>query len=70
MKLSPIQFIRDQLKRVPLVVYDDLSGKHVVVIGANACLGFEAAKHFARMNPATLIYACRNQGKGEAAPNI
>ncbi|CAA7262139.1 unnamed protein product [Cyclocybe aegerita] len=67
MKLSPIQFIRGQLKRVPPVVYDDLSGKHVVVVGANAGLGFEAAKHFARMNPAKLILACRSQTRGEAA---
>ncbi|KAJ3507674.1 hypothetical protein NLJ89_g6175 [Agrocybe chaxingu] len=67
MKLSPIQFIVDQLKRVPPVVYDDLGGKHVVVVGANVGLGFEAAKHFARMNPAKLILACRSQEKGEAA---
>ncbi|KAJ3507672.1 hypothetical protein NLJ89_g6172 [Agrocybe chaxingu] len=67
MKLGPIQFIRDQLTRVPPVVYDDLEGKHVVVVGANVGLGFEAAKHFARMDPAKLILACRSQEKGEAA---
>ncbi|KAF9527907.1 hypothetical protein CPB83DRAFT_836265 [Crepidotus variabilis] len=45
----------------------DLSGKHVVVVGASGGLGLEAAKHFASMNLARLILACRDQNRGEAA---
>ncbi|KAJ2914335.1 hypothetical protein MD484_g6085, partial [Candolleomyces efflorescens] len=45
----------------------DLSGQTVIVVGANTGLGFEAAKHFARMNPGRLILACRSKEKGAAA---
>jgi len=60
-------FICDQWTKVPPVVTADLAGKTVMVIGANTGLGFEATKHFARMNPARLILGCRNPTKGEAA---
>ncbi|VDB90987.1 unnamed protein product [Peniophora sp. CBMAI 1063] len=57
----------DQHHKVPPVATADLTGKTVMVVGANIGLGFEATKHFARMNPARLILACRSQAKGEAA---
>ncbi|KAF8889272.1 short-chain dehydrogenase [Infundibulicybe gibba] len=38
-----------------------------MVIGANSGIGFEAALHFARMNPAKLILGCRDKHRGEAA---
>lgn len=60
-------FIRNQQRPTPPVVKVDLTGKVVVVVGANTGLGFEAAKHFAEMNPARLILACRNAEKGEEA---
>lgn len=60
-------FIRDQWTKVPAVAKTDLSGKTVVVVGANVGLGFEAAKHFAAMNPQRLILVCRSKEKGEAA---
>ncbi|THU76951.1 short-chain dehydrogenase, partial [Dendrothele bispora CBS 962.96] len=47
-----------------------LSGKTVIVTGANVGIGFETAKHFARMNPEKLIIACRNQEKGDEAKKV
>ena len=67
MKLSIFQFLREQLATVPPVEHEDLSGKTVVVIGANVGLGFEAAKHFARMNAGRIILGCRSKERGEAA---
>ncbi len=61
------QFVADQRRVNPPVVTVDLTGKTVVVIGANIGLGFEASKHFARMNPERLILACRNEEKGKDA---
>ena len=58
--------IRSQVKPGP-VLRADLTGKTVIVIGANTGLGFETAKHLATMNPSRLILACRSKEKGEAA---
>jgi len=49
------------------VEHVDLTAKTVVVVGANVGLGFEAAKHFASMNPKRLVLGCRSQEKGQAA---
>ncbi|KAJ7025813.1 hypothetical protein C8F04DRAFT_1127180 [Mycena alexandri] len=59
--------IRDQFTPQPPVVKADLTGKTVLVLGANTGLGFEAAQHFATMNPGLLILACRSQSRGQAA---
>ncbi|KIJ64227.1 hypothetical protein HYDPIDRAFT_28664 [Hydnomerulius pinastri MD-312] len=67
MKKSFFDLVVDQWSTVPPVETADLSGKTVVVVGANVGIGFEAAKHFARMNPARLIIACRSESKGKAA---
>jgi len=67
MRLTVAQFIKDQWTTVPPLATEDLSGKTIVVTGANVGLGFEAAKHFARMNPGKLILACRSREKGEKA---
>lgn len=67
MKRPIVNFIYDQWSTVPPVEGTDLSGKTVAVVGANTGLGFEAAKHFARMNPGRLIIACRNESKGRIA---
>jgi retinol dehydrogenase 12 len=45
-----LTFIQDQLWKV---VHMDLTGKTIVVGGANVGLGFEAAKHFASINSKT-----------------
>lgn len=62
-----LNFVQDQWTPIPPVVTADLEGKTVIITGANTGLGFEAAKHFARMNPGRLILACRSQQKGDAA---
>jgi len=60
-------FVASQWRTQPPVLKADLTEKTVVVIGANTGLGFEAAKHFATMNPGKLILGCRNKSKGEEA---
>jgi len=62
-----LQFLREQWGRPVPLVTEDLTGKVVLVTGANTGLGFEAAKHFASMNPEKLIIACRNEAKGKQA---
>ncbi|KAF7291684.1 hypothetical protein HMN09_01259700 [Mycena chlorophos] len=62
-------FIKSQRSKRNEVTTVDLSGKTVLVVGANAGLGFDASVHFARMNPGKLILACRSRAKGEAALN-
>ena len=44
----------------------DLTGKVIIVTGANSGIGFEAAKEFTRKG-ATTILACRSKDKAEAA---
>ncbi|KAI0082713.1 NAD(P)-binding protein [Panus rudis PR-1116 ss-1] len=53
-------------QNIPPVLTTDLSGKTVLVTGANIGLGLEAAKHFARMNPQKLVVTTRSVEKGEA----
>jgi len=62
-----LDFLWDKFRPAAPVVKKDLQGKNVVVIGANTGIGFEAAKHFASMNPARLILGCRSKGKGRIA---
>ncbi|KAJ7483238.1 hypothetical protein FB451DRAFT_1438886, partial [Mycena latifolia] len=69
MQLSFWTFLRSQIFAPPAVVTADLTGKTVIVLGANTGIGFEAAKHFASMNAGRLILACRSQAKGQAAVN-
>lgn len=60
-------FFADQWARLPPPLHTDLSGKTVLVIGANTGIGLEAAKHFAKMNPARLIIGCRSAERGRTA---
>ena len=45
----------------------DLSGRVILITGANAGLGKESARQLALMRPAKVILACRNLQKGEKA---
>jgi retinol dehydrogenase-12 len=45
----------------------DLTGRTVIVTGANVGVGLEAARFFYNMNPARLIIAVRTISKGEEA---
>ncbi|KAJ7069264.1 hypothetical protein C8F01DRAFT_1047906 [Mycena amicta] len=67
MKLSILQWIGYQRKKQAPVVEANLTGKTVVVLGANTGLGLEAAMHFTRMDAGRLILACRSEGRGQAA---
>lgn len=44
----------------------DLTGKVIIVTGANSGIGYEAAKEFARKGAQTIL-ACRSMGKAQAA---
>jgi retinol dehydrogenase-12 len=66
-KFTFLGFVRSQWMKLPTIERIDLSGRTVVVTGANTGLGFEAAKHFARMGPEHLVIVCRSKAKGEAA---
>ncbi|KAH7908854.1 hypothetical protein BJ138DRAFT_1068087 [Hygrophoropsis aurantiaca] len=67
MKKTFLDTFISQWSTVPPVVTADLTGQTIMVVGANVGIGFEAAKHFARMNPRRLIMACRSESKGKAA---
>lgn len=67
MKKSPFGVLADQFRPVHPVVSADLTGKTIIVIGANTGLGYQAAKHFALMKPGRLILGCRSEEKGREA---
>lgn len=59
--------LHSQLFVTPPYPTYDASGQTVIITGSNTGLGFEAARHFARLNCAKLILAVRTISKGEKA---
>ncbi|GKT95449.1 retinol dehydrogenase 12 [Colletotrichum tofieldiae] len=57
---------RGQLESIP-VPTTLFSGQTIVVTGSNTGLGYEAAKHFVRLDAKKVILAVRSVKKGEAA---
>ena len=62
-----LSFLYSQLFVTPQYPDKDFTNQTIVVTGANAGLGLEAARHFARLNADKVILAVRNLSKGEAA---
>ncbi|KZT39202.1 NAD(P)-binding protein [Sistotremastrum suecicum HHB10207 ss-3] len=68
-RYSLLAFFKDQFTSLPDIesIAKDLTGKTVIITGANSGLGLEAARHFATMNPARLILGCRSLKSAEEA---
>jgi NAD(P)-dependent dehydrogenase (short-subunit alcohol dehydrogenase family) len=60
-------FFYSQCFRTPPYPTQSFANQTVIVTGSNVGLGFEAARHFYRLNCARLILAVRTVSKGEAA---
>ncbi|RDW63620.1 hypothetical protein BP6252_11165 [Coleophoma cylindrospora] len=61
------EFLYAQLITTPPVPTASLSEQTVIITGANRGLGFETAKHVARLGAAKLILAVRSTSAGEVA---
>lgn len=61
-----IQFFRGQFSTPP-EPNEDLTGRTILITGANSGLGLDAAKLLAQLNCSTIILGCRTFAKGEAA---
>ncbi|EXJ93042.1 hypothetical protein A1O3_01598 [Capronia epimyces CBS 606.96] len=60
------QFLLGQLSTPP-VPKVDLTGRTILITGANSGLGLDAAKLLVRLNCSTVVLACRNLAKAEKA---
>ncbi|KAH1360553.1 hypothetical protein KXV22_002782 [Aspergillus fumigatus] len=60
-------FLYSQLFVTPAYPTHSFKDQTIIVTGSNVGLGLEAARHFVRLNAATVILAVRNRPAGEAA---
>ena len=60
-------FFYSQLFKTPPYPTTDFTGQTIIVTGSNVGLGFEAVRHFTRLNAEKVIMAVRSLEKGEAA---
>lgn len=61
------RFLYSQFFRTPPPPTQSFANQTIIVTGANVGLGFEAARHFYRLNCAKLILGVRTVSKGETA---
>jgi NAD(P)-dependent dehydrogenase (short-subunit alcohol dehydrogenase family) len=60
-------FLKSQFLITPAYPTQTFKDQTIIVTGSNVGLGLEAARHFVRLNAATVILAVRNRPAGEAA---
>jgi NAD(P)-dependent dehydrogenase (short-subunit alcohol dehydrogenase family) len=60
-------FLHSQFFGTPPYPTHSFAGQTIIVTGSNVGLGFEAARHFYRLNCARLILAVRTVSKGQTA---
>lgn len=66
--MSFFQFIRAQYKTLPIALEPaHCEGRTYIVTGANSGIGYECAKHLARLGSSQVILGVRSREKGEAA---
>lgn len=63
------QFLKGQIRTPPMPEVD-LTGRTILVTGANSGLGLEAAKLLIQLNCSTIVLACRSLAKGEATQEV
>ncbi|EXJ90907.1 hypothetical protein A1O1_04013 [Capronia coronata CBS 617.96] len=64
-----LRFLHGQLSTPPMPAVD-LTGRTILVTGANSGLGLDAAKLLVQLNCSTVILACRSLEKAEKAKEI
>lgn len=64
-----IQFVRGQFSTPPIPKVD-LTGRTILITGANSGLGLDAAIWLAQLKCSTIVLACRTRAKGEKAKQV